>query len=327
MVSATMVSGSRTQVSPWMRRWTTLLLVGLISASVSVPAASAQTTGLSFLKMGTSAEGMALADGSTALPSEAFATYYNPAGLADLDSSSAAVSHNIWVLDTRTYNAAVGLQTSSSSAWGFSVSAASSGEIEARTGPTDEPDGLFRAQFATVGVSYARAVGPLRVGVTGKYLTERIATADANGYALDAGLQLPLMEGDLRFGLAAQHFGSMQELDTEATALPRTIRGGLAVWPFRMVTRLDQLPLLTAMVTVDVTHRPRTDHTQVHVGAASRLFDLLTVRTGYVSNEAIRRFTFGSGIQLDPIEFDYAYIPVRAGFGTAAHVLTLGYDW
>lgn len=303
-----------------------LLGAWLFAAGAVLPA-GAQTTGLSFLKIGTSAAGLALGDGSTAVPMHAFATYYNPAGLAGMDANHAAVSHNIWVLDTRTYDAAVGLSGSDRSAWGFSVSAVSSGEMEARIGPSAEPDGLFQAQFANLGVSYARSVGPLRVGLTGKYLTERIGTYDASGYALDAGLQLPLAEGDLQFGLAAQHFGAMQALDERATELPRTIRGGVAVWPFRMITRLDQQPLLTAMFTLDVTHRLESGHTQVHVGTSTRLFDILTLRAGYVSNEAIRRFSFGSGIRMDALGFDYAYLPFRSGFGGSGHVLTLGYEW
>lgn len=188
--------------------------------------AAAQQTGLSFLKMGTSAVGLALGDGLTAVPSEAFATYYNPAGLAGMDSSQVAVSHNIWVLDTRTYNAAVGLTSDSPSTWGFAANAVSTGDIAVRTGPTPDPEGFFQAQFANLGISYARLVGPLRVGATAKYLTERIAASDANGYAFDAGLQLPLAQGDLQLGAALQHFGSMQKLNTEATACPGRCEAG-----------------------------------------------------------------------------------------------------
>ncbi len=290
------------------------------------PAAAQTQTGLGFLKFCTTEEWLAMADAMTARADGAFATYYNPAGLAQPSSNAVAASHNVWVGDTRTYNAAARFGINESSAWGLMGTAVSSGDIEARQGPTDEPDGLLNAQFIAVGVSYGRRLGRLQAGITTKYLTERIASAEANGYAIDAGVQLPIFEDRVRLGAALQHLGQMEELSTQASPLPQTIRGGISLEPFRVITESDRVPFLTTEVSAELVHRSREDRTQIHGGLAVELFEVLTVRSGYLSNNSFRRFSFGSGLDLDALQFDYTYLPFHSNFGTG-HVLTLSYVW
>lgn len=303
------------------------LLLTVLLVLVAATLGAAQTpTGLSFLKFGTSAEGLSMADARTADARGAFATYYNPAGLAGSSSSAIAASHNIWVGNTRTYNAAAQFDSGEHSGWGGMVTAVSTGDIEARQGPTLEPDGVISAQFLSVGLSYARVVGPIHAGATLKYLTERIATSVANGYAFDVGLQVPLMDDRVQIGGAVQHVGQMEALDSEAIPLPRTIRGGVSLQPFRVVTEDDGIPFLTTTLTADVVYRSEAETTHIHTGLAAEIFEVLALRGGYLSNNEFRSFSLGGGLDLEALEFDYSYLPFDSNFGTG-HVITLAYLW
>jgi hypothetical protein len=299
------------------------IVIVLLGASSGI---SQTQSGLSFLKFGTSAEGLAMAEAMTASAEGAFATYYNPAGLARSSPNAVAASHNVWVGNTRTYNAAARFTAGQSGGWGAMVTAVSNGEIEARRGPSAEPDGLISAQFVGVGLSYGRTIGPVRAGVTAKYLTERIAESVANGYALDAGVQLPMLEERVHLGAAIQHFGRMEALASEASPLPETIRAGISLQPFRVITEDDDVPFLTTMVSAEVVHRSQEKRTQIHGGLAVELFQVLTLRSGYLSNNEFRRFSLGSGLDLETLQFDYSYLPFEDNFGTG-HVLTLAYMW
>ena len=238
----------------------------------------------------------------------------------------AAVSHRIWIGDLRTYDAAARFQVGRKGGVGLAVTATDSGDLEARDLP-GEPDGTFSAQFFSVGVSYGRQIGPLRAGVTAKYLNERIFDNKASGYALDAGVQLDVAQNLLVLGAAIQNLGEMSELEREATELPSTLRAGAAVFPFRILAAEDGTRLLDVSLAAEVSHLFPDDLTRLHAGAGVTVLDLLIARVGFITKDTLRDLTFGLGLHYDAIAFDYAYLPFDEGFEGPGHVLTLMYTW
>ena len=288
--------------------------------------AQAQTAGLAFLRIGTNAAALGMGSAQASSTDDAFSTYWNPAGLAAGRANSAALTHHVWIGDTRLYSLSARFQAGRRGGLGLAVTAAGSGDIPARSGPGD-PEGFFDAQFASVGLSYGRAFGPLRLGVTAKYLVERIFEFSTNGYAFDFGGQLDLLDGVAQLGVSGQHFGDMAALNIEATELPRTLRGGIAVYPFRVLTEDDDAEFFDTHVTAEVAHRLSDDQTEVHVGAAVQVLETILVRGGVLTNNALWRYSLGVGVEFDALRFDYAYLPFRSGFGRSGHVLTLLYFW
>ena len=120
-----------------MKRTLPLLLLLILS---TVPA-QAQESGLSFLRIGVNAGAGAMGDGQAAASRGAFATYWNPAGLAGEMANSVAFSHHIWIAETRTYSFATRFQSGERAGLGLFVTAFDSGDLEARLGPGDA-DGL-----------------------------------------------------------------------------------------------------------------------------------------------------------------------------------------
>lgn len=267
-----------------------------------------------------------MGDAQVAHSRDAFSTFWNPAGLAAAPRNSIAVSYYSWVLDSNTYTAAARLGISRRSAIGLFATAMGSSDLEARSGPGD-PDGTFSVQFVSAGASYGRQIGPLRAGITAKYLSERIFTRTSNGYALDFGVQADLFGDGLRAGAVLQNVGEMSRLENEATRLPRAARVGIATYPLDVLLSDDDATLLRTLLTAEVAHFLETDITQLHLGVAVELLDTIDLRAGYMTNDALRGLSLGLGFGIEGARFDYAYVPFESGFEGPGHILTLGYHW
>ncbi len=295
--------------------------------------ASGQASGLAFLRISPQAAAAGAGDAYVASTRDAFSTYWNPAGLAAAEGNQASVSHVRWIADVRAYAAAARLAAGRRGAFGLFVTGSGAGDLEAREGP-GAADGLFHAQFLTAGLSYARRAGPLRLGATAKYLSEQIYTEDAAGYGFDLGAQLEALRGGLQLGAAVQHLGRMTDLGALATPLPRTARAGAAVYPLRIRTAADDAPLLDTFVSAEAAYLfPASDdgdlpdELRLHVGAGAEVLDMVMVRAGFVTNDEVRRFTFGAGVGIGAFAVDYAFLPLREGYGNAGHFLSLSYGW
>lgn len=285
------------------------------------------TTGLSYLRIGTNASASAMGDAQVASSRDAFSTYWNPAGLAAATTNSVAASHRIWILDTRMYDLAARFQAGEKGGIGLFVTAADNGDFEEREQPTAEPEGFFGAQFLSVGASYGRSFGPVRAGVSAKFLSERIFESSSNGYAFDAGVQAGLLGEKIRLGAAVQNIGKMSELANEATPLPRTVRGGLSLSPLSILAEEDASSVLDLSVAAEVSHLLEEERTQLHLGVSAEVVEMVRVRAGYITNDSLRDLTFGGGLHVSTFVFDYAFLPFEDGFGGPGHVLTLLYNW
>ncbi|MEM1269339.1 MAG: PorV/PorQ family protein [Bacteroidota bacterium] len=293
----------------------------------------AQQTGLPFLEIGTSAAEMATGSAGVADISGAHASYWNPAGLA-AGSNDASLTYDSWIggVELVTVAARFGI---GSGGLGLSVTSSSAGGIEARNaaGP---PSGEFDATYLSVSAAYALQVGPVRAGASVKYLSEQLFLESATGVGFDAGFQADVLNDRLLVGASVQHLGEMEELGLEASALPTTIRAGVTLRPFDIITEDDfveygesepkQEAVLRTTVRFDVSHQTEAERTRLHAGLEGELFDMIALRAGYITNHDTRSATFGLGFAIDAFGFDFAYLPFDAGF-SSAQVLTLRYGW
>jgi len=287
--------------------------------------AMGQNTGLSFLRIGVNARAASMGDAQTSSIHNAFATYWNPAGLAE-GKKSLAGSHRIWVGDIRAYDIAAQIPSRLGGTWGVALTATDSGDLEARTQP-GTPDGTFSAQFISAGLSYARTLLGLRAGLTIKYLRERIFDANASGYAVDFGIQADALDGRMNLGASLRNFGRMSMLETERTPLPGLLQGGIALSPLQIIAAFDETRLLDLMMSIETSHLFDENLTRFHLGCTITIMDLVDLRGGYISNDELRSYTFGIGLFFDRIDTDYAYIPFRDGFNGPGHILSLLYHW
>lgn len=311
---------------PAFRSVTSCPVVILLLMMCAGSPARAQESGLAFLTIGTDAESMALGGAGTAFASGPYATYWNPAGLMAGTDPAIGLSHHIWIEDVRTYAFAGSFPLGAKTSVGAFITATGAGDIEAREVP-GEATGKFGAQFVSAGASLSRILGNLRVGATVKFLSERIHTDSAEGVAFDFGAQTEFSDGAVRLGAAVMNIGSMEELAAQTTELPLVVRGGVQVFPFRVLTDLDGALLLNTSLILEASRNDLLDQNQVHLGLSAEVLETVTARVGYITNDELRDFTTGVGFEISSLVFDYAVIPFESGFGGPAHILTLTYGW
>ncbi|MFT5142769.1 MAG: hypothetical protein ACI80V_001327 [Rhodothermales bacterium] len=300
-----------------------VLLLGL---TILIPgAAFAQNSGLAFLGLGPDAAGMGIGDAGVAHTRGAFASERNPAGLAMGRNSEMGVTHHQWISDVSTYGVAGRFNAGSRGGIGLYVRASGSGDIDARDTP-GPASGTFDVQFVTAGVGIGQSFGPLSVGVAGKYLSERIFSISATGYAADFGAQLRLADGGVKLGAALLNVGSMDELADRSTELPTTVKAGVSLAPFRILAFDDGATLLDAVLTVEFSRNTVDNRSKMHIGAAASVLETVLLRLGYVSNDALRDFSAGIGISAGTFRIDYAILPFEEGFGGPGHIFSLIYS-
>jgi len=293
-----------------------LLLTPLVSSHVR---AQAGDSGLSFLKLGTSAEGIAMADAMSAHVSGSAATYYNPAGLRPMAGGNPGqilLMHKEWIQDTRTEVLSAVASLGESETIGLSINSTSVSDIEIRTRP-GEPDGTFSSRNYSIGLSYAqRFSDSFSAGLTGKFLYEKILVDDASGFGLDLGIQYkPPVEG-LSIGAVIANLGSMSALRTESSTLPTTILAGAA---FRgMLTALSSEFLLAS----DLRFITPAGQVITSLGGEFLFERTVALRAGYQIGSDARGFSAGVGVREGIFGFDYAFAPLTSDLGST-HTFSL----
>jgi hypothetical protein len=172
------------------------------------------TAGAEELLIPMGARGTALAGAALASINGVDAIYWNPAGLANTESSvEATFSYMSYIADINVSYGAIGVKTGLGSL-GASFQSLSFGEIPETT--EDSPNGtgsFFSPVYMTLGATYSRAMTDrIFVGVNLKFISEKIMQTSASAFALDMGVQY-LTEAGIRLGVALKNLGSPLQFD------------------------------------------------------------------------------------------------------------------
>ncbi|RMH88642.1 MAG: hypothetical protein D6681_14685, partial [Calditrichaeota bacterium] len=274
-------------MKPWCRIIAQLMLLMSIAFAGSE---NEGKTGLAFLKIGVGARAAGMGEAYTAVAGDAFATYWNPAGLLAAGQSNVGFQHNEWLLDVRGEFAALQFKWARSSL-AFHVYNVNVGDIEVRTAPTANPLEKTSAHYASAGISYARTFGErLGLGVTVKYLFEKLFVYDAAGVAVDVGFRYAEILPQVTIAGAVQHLGSMGKLNRESSRLPTTLRFG-AVYAFSRPMGPARILLAADAV------KPVEENLRLHVGTEVALWEQLILRAGGISGSESRTVSLGVGIR------------------------------
>ncbi len=300
---------------------TTVLIcsLGVFLNSAFAQTGSAGATGLAFLKLGVGARANGMGEAFVAVANDAAATFWNPAGLSQLERSHFTFTHSEWIQDISSEFLALAFPAFGG-VTGFSVYVNNVGGIERRVNPSEEPLGTIDANDVALGVSYGRSLGSsMQAGITVKYLYEKIYLESASGYAFDFGLNVQPFGSALNLAVAAQNLGSMNELLAESIDLPKTLRFG-AAYSFPLAA-LDGAVVLAAEGVKVVENDLRGSF-----GAEVQLKKMLALRLGYQSGYEDRSLAGGFGLSFQRYHLDYGYTPVGSNLGDT-HRFSFGLDW
>lgn len=297
-----------------LKKFFIILLVLSASNIIFAQNDGAGNTGLSFLKLGVTSRAVSLGEAVVANSTDASATHYNPAALFLGSKVNALFMHNEQVLGMRTEFLAAKVSMKKI-AFGISLNNTSISDIEVREIP-GEPLEKFNAQNFALGLSLAYKFSEnIQVGVTGKFIYEKIYIDNASGFGIDLGGLY--IKDKLSVGAVVSNIGSMNELRTEASKLPTGIRFGASY--------LIDVPKLSGGLRISADGYNVLDGGKIHGNAGLEFAykDFLSIRAGYQTGYEDRGLTTGLGLKYKALSLDYAFVPYKFSIGSS-HTFTLG---
>lgn len=314
------------------------LIMTVILLLAAVPTAEAQsvnvgTTGAQFLKINAGARAEALGGAYVGLAQDASALFWNPAGIAWVDGKSATFTNISWWtgIDINQFGASASFGNTGS--FGISVINLSVPEQEITT--VDQPDGtgsFFDANDLMIGVTYARRLlAEFSVGITAKFVHQRIWNQSAQSFAFDIGTQYRFGYRNLTLGMTVNNFGpdmaySGRDLTRFAQEDPNNPGSRR---PLVTLNTLDfPLPLhfqvgaaidaintehLRWIITTDLKN-PSDNYEQLGFGSEIQLLTGVagaSLRGGYTINNPDQKWAAGAGIHAlvagYVFQIDYSY--------------------
>jgi hypothetical protein len=173
------------------------------------------TSGAQFLKIDVDARVVALGGANVAFTQGAMALYYNPAGIANMEKHSLALSYTDWVTDIKYNYLAYETPVHVFGNIGVHLAVLSMGDMEVTT--LYQPDGTgetFGANSWVVGITNAyQLTNRFSFGVTAKYIREQISQLTANSVAFDIGTLYYTGFKNLRIAMSTRNFGTDSKFD------------------------------------------------------------------------------------------------------------------
>ncbi|HQO08987.1 MAG TPA: hypothetical protein PLK90_00990 [Clostridiales bacterium] len=204
--------------------------------------------------------------------------------------------------------------------YGLIVSSLNISGLEGRDIPSESPLYEFGSNNIIVNGNFAFESGyGFKLGISAKYLFEKIEYEDSYGYAFSAGVfrENNFIEG-LNLGLAVNNIGKMNELNTESSKLPSDAVFGIG-YIYRTTFNID----LKAGNSVRFLFEDLD--MENYIGLEIAYLDRFFFRSGLRAMNEGMPFSAGIGLVVDKFTFDYAYTPFSDVEGDDSHCISLKY--
>lgn len=290
-----------------------------VSSRFVTDVSGAGTTAAAFLEIGVGARAVAMGTAYASVAADVSALYWNPAGIAWLPGMEMELTHSKWLAGTNFVN--VGIVTpiyGLNSSIGLSFTSLEYGEQPVRT--IERPEGtgeFYGARDFALGLSYAlRLTDRFSVGLSGKYIQQRIWSEAGAAFGMDIGVFYNTMLKGLRIGANMSNFGSKMKLNGRNLRTIKDPDETLSNYdrvPVDYTTSAYPLPLLfrfgisyerkfgtysNLLVSTDVLH-PNNRTESISLGAEYGFADMFFLRAGYQNlfeRDTINGLTLGGGV-------------------------------
>lgn len=289
---------------------------GLMTFTVAAQAAG--TSAAAFLKLGAGARAEGMGRAFSSVADDVTAVYWNPAGLAQLETAELAAMQNTHFVDTQ-YQFVAGARPFGDNVFGLSIYRLDYGTIDRYTA-ADVKEGGFSAGSLAANLSMGRKIGDrLMAGVTAKFVQETLESETAGTFAADLGMIYKLDRANV--SAVIQHAGAGLKMVSESAPLPLTVRLGAS-------QKFVQDKLLAA---VEISKANDSD-ASFHGGVEYRLTQIIALRGGYTATPGqstdlggLTGANAGLGMTFNRFNLDYSVSP----FGDLglSHRFSLGYKF
>jgi len=316
-----------------MRRLTLICAITFLSLGVlSAQNPNLGTSGAQFLKIAVGARAASLGGAFTSCGNDASALFWNPAGIIGVKNSGLIASHVEWWAGSRLNHAGFVQSFEEIGSFGLSFTSMNMDKITVTT--EEDPEGTsgqtFDAQDLMLGITYARKLTEdFSIGVTAKYVHQRIWNENAGGLAVDVGTLYHIGFRDLSLGMSVTNFGGELAFEGRDLAVDYDVNSGISterLLPAQIQAEGYPLPLhfqvglsmspyisddLSVLLAADVVH-PNDNDELVCAGIEATVMQCLFLRGGYRFGDDTARWSVGVGATVPAgnlrIGFDYAYV-------------------
>ncbi|HTR80087.1 MAG TPA: PorV/PorQ family protein [Bacteroidota bacterium] len=319
------------------------------------------TAGAEELLLPVGGRSIALAGANLANVDGIEAVFWNPAGVAIMQGDGEATfSHMNYFADIGLEYGSIGFKAEGIGTFALSVKSLDFGDIQQTT--EDQPEGTgvtFSPTFAVFGLTFARELTDrISVGVTAKYISEKIINTSANGFGFDMGVKYkfgpntPL--NGLKFAVAVKNLGPQMQYDgtdLDQEVVPPNSAANAQEEPLRFTTLAFELPSTIElglaydyMISPDnrfsiagVFQNSNFGSDQYRIGGEYAFNEIFFLRGGYTyaplegssTNSTIFGLCAGAGAAIDlggvQARLDYAYEQTKYFVGTNTISVTLGF--
>ena len=283
---------------------------------------SAGTSAFSFLKINEAARPVAMGGAFTGVADDEASLYYNPAGLVNFEDDRYILGYHNYVVDMQSGMVGVVHPMSDDRALAFHINYLNYGEFK-ETDKLGNQTGTFGGGDLVLAGTFAmRRSYNLSLGVTGKFIYEKIQDFSATGVALDLGIRYTTDRNRYSVGLMVQNLGTQLSAlgEGDKDPLPTTLRAGVGARP-------KGLPMLLAGDVIV----PFDNDIDFALGAEYVELKPMLLRIGYnsfgsnykaeESDDSLAGIAVGVGFDFKSMQISYAFSPA-ADLGDS-HRITL----
>ena len=292
------------------------------------------TSAANFLKIGVGSRPMAMGDAAIASINSAEALYWNVAALTRVEEGfSLAVSSMEWLVESRNSYVAASYKFEDLGTFGIDLQYLDYGKIEETTVYDQDGTGRFlSASDMMIGLGYARQLTDrFSFGIKIKYISETIADASGEAFAVDLGAVFltSFFDNKLRLAASLSNFGTKMKFEGRDLSITYSIPGnpGNKQIPAELSTIEWDIPLLlrfgisnyfidnedvSLLVAYDILDS-RDYEVRHNLGSELGLYKMVYLRGGYKFNYDEVKYTIGMGLDFKNIidyklKLDYVFL-------------------
>ena len=291
-------------------------------------------TGFQFLSVGTSARATALGEAYTTYEGHSEALFYNPAGLARMNSfMGIAFNQMSWIADIKYYSGSFSFnfEDGKYGVFGLSFLSIDYGKFywtqvdDSESGYRDIGASWAKPNAYAIGLGYAKELSDkFSVGGQIKYVKQKLGTSIVPVYidktnfvekeqdyalgvfAFDFGTLYKTGFKSLVFGMSVRNFAQEVKYEREGFQLPLTFKIGIS---FNIIDFFPEMEENHSFViSFDAAH-PRSHAEYISIGGEYIFMNMFAIRGGYVTGQDLYSYSVGFGLRTFGFQFDYAFTP------------------
>jgi len=284
-------------------------------------------TGFQFLSVGTDARATAMGEAFTTQEGSPMALFYNPAGVARVESFiQFSANHMTWLADIEYFTGALSIRPSNGDygVVGLSFLYVDYGEIIGTVVAANDQGFVETGNIApnafALGLGYSKALTDrFAVGGQIKYVKQSLGalafpTTDTTQTSTDFSAAVVAFDfgtiyrtgfKSLSFGMTIRNFSQEITYISENFELPLTFKIGFSIDAFDFMGGMENQSLVVSFDAVN----PRSFQEFFSIGGEYTFMSTLALRAGYVASQDDYGLTAGFGLNVYNVNLDYSYTP------------------